>query len=83
MGSVFLRRPTNPQTLKFSPTQWPTPTLPQWLPPPSFILPSTRPLAREGLSSPNHIWFSLGSPRMPLPEAPPIPGEVGRRIRGD
>lgn len=43
--------------------------LPTGFPPPSRTLPSTRPLAREGLSSPNHIWFSLGSPRMPPPEA--------------
>ena len=42
----------SPQTSYFSPTRWPTPTLPQWLTPPACILPSARPLAPEGLSSP-------------------------------
>lgn len=75
--------PPTPQTSYFSPTHWPTPTLPQWLPPPSSILPSARPLAPRVSPPPNHIWFSLGSPKMPLSEAPPTPGEGGRRIRGD
>lgn len=49
---------------------WPTPTLPQGLPPPPSILPSARPLARRVSPPPVHIWFSLGSPRMPLTEGP-------------
>ena len=81
---MFLRRPTNPPNLLLlsHPLAHP-PTLPQCLPPPSSR--PTGPWHRRVSPPPSHIWFSLGSPKMPLSEAPPtpIPGEVGRRIRGD
>jgi hypothetical protein len=55
-------------TLSFSPSRAldpPHSAISLLLPPPSY-----RTLAREGPSSPSHIWFLLGSPRMPGPEGP-------------
>lgn len=81
VGSLFLGRPTNPQTSILSPTHGPTP-IPSCrrgslLPPPS-----SRPLARRVSPPHNHIWFSLGSQDASA-RGPPLLGEVGRRIRGD
>lgn len=52
------------------PPRGPPPTLPQGLPPPSSVLRPPGPWHGRVSPPANHIWFSLGSPRMPLPEAP-------------
>lgn len=78
MGSLFLRRPTSPQTSILSPTHGPTPTPTPSCPRGSLLPPpSTRPLAREGLSSPQPHLVLVRVPGC-LCLRPPSPGGGGQ-----
>ena len=71
--------PSTPKPHTSLPPVGPPPPCPSGSPLPPASSRPPGPWHRRASPPPNHIWFSLGSPKMPLsePPPPPIPGVGG------